>query len=1058
VIADLTLLNDYESLKSIYQRFQENLEDPKEKAEILMKIGDANNFLQKPNEAIENYREALKISVNNNIPAQQILYKFARSLYNVNSSTFALELIKKYSPETIDEVASCDILLLKSEILIEMEEFDEASKIASNVFKASDKIVDIKARTKILAKYRKLRGKIYYYVNEWEKAEKEFKLAYNLYEKILDYEGLAAISNNIGSLAMVKGEWKIAETQFEKSVEFEKKNYNLDGLSVTYSNLGSLFDDKSNYKKSLEYLEKALRIQKLLSDKYKMSNIYNNIGVTYMDNGEYAKAEAAFLQSLQISIDVQQHKNIIANLNNLGALYFRWGNFKAAIDYYQQAVEHSKNDNFDEGLCQSYNNIGELYEKRGDYELAYEFYLKGEDLLNNISDQFMKAELFGNIGSVLTNLHRFKEAYKYLVESFDYFKSLEAIDKIIECSHKQAYYFIKTRNYESSNYHLDKALALSEELDNDNLKGKSYFLKSMLEKDNPKLRQRFLENAIECYVKSYNDFELANVNLEYAELLYEIEDWEQALQILENNRKIIINFESINLLEKNDTFIKDIKVRYEKELKDNKTQEALLGKFYELTNDLNQISDLNLLLEAAINRLVSFANADGGMFCMYHNSNVKDSWEYITSEKVGVRDKDFAVILNVVDETFEKGKNFNVKQPHFAPEYNNIIAFPLSVRNQKKGVISLFTKHGSHYFTENMYNLLSALCNQIVVIVENIAYSNLQKKHDIIREELASPSSFSNIIGKSKKIQDIFNMIEKIKNTDTTVFLEGESGTGKELIARAIHYNSNRKNQQFIAQYCGALPETLLESELFGHVKGSFTGAVHDKKGLFEIADGGTFFLDEIADISLPIQVKLLRFLQEGEIKPVGAVTTKKVDVRVICATNVSLKKKVDSGEFRLDLYYRLNVIKMDIPSLKERRSDIPLLAVHFLDKYCKKIDKKINGITNEAMKLMTSYSWPGNIRQLENEIERAVTLSENDSVIASSDLTEEIIKFQDNTETISFLEKESLKSAVEKLEISMIKRALNEFGWNQTKAAKDLGLSRQGLIKKIHRYQIEKE
>ncbi|MBN1327286.1 MAG: sigma-54-dependent Fis family transcriptional regulator, partial [Candidatus Cloacimonetes bacterium] len=201
----------------------------------------------------------------------------------------------------------------------------------------------------------------------------------------------------------------------------------------------------------------------------------------------------------------------------------------------------------------------------------------------------------------------------------------------------------------------------------------------------------------------------------------------------------------------------------------------------------------------------------------------------------------------------------------------------------------------------------------------------------------------------------------------------------------------------------------------------------------------------------------LLRFLQEGEIKRVGSTKTDKVDVRVICATNVSLKDKVERGEFRLDLFYRLNVIKIEIPSLKERRSDIPLLAVHFLDKYCRKINKKVNGITDETLKYLMNYDWPGNIRQLENEIERAVTLAEDESSIKSSDLSEEIFRFQENTETINLLEKKSLKDAVEKLEKQMILSTLNENGWNQTKTAKELGLSRQGLIKKIQRYKLEK-
>ena len=228
----------------------------------------------------------------------------------------------------------------------------------------------------------------------------------------------------------------------------------------------------------------------------------------------------------------------------------------------------------------------------------------------------------------------------------------------------------------------------------------------------------------------------------------------------------------------------------------------------------------------------------------------------------------------------------------------------------------------------------------------------------------------------------IFEIIEKVKDTPTTVLLEGDSGTGKELIARALHYSSNRAGKAFVAQYCGALPETLLESELFGHVKGSFTGAAYDKKGLFEIADGGTCFLDEIADISQSTQAKLLRFLQEGEVKRVGATKTEKVNVRVLCATNVPLLEKVNNGDFRLDLYYRLNVIRIQVPPLKNRPGDVPLLAIHFLDKYNKRIGKNVSGFTEEAMKILENYDFPGNVRQLENEIERAVTLVEDNTFI----------------------------------------------------------------------------
>jgi two-component system response regulator HydG len=308
----------------------------------------------------------------------------------------------------------------------------------------------------------------------------------------------------------------------------------------------------------------------------------------------------------------------------------------------------------------------------------------------------------------------------------------------------------------------------------------------------------------------------------------------------------------------------------------------------------------------------------------------------------------------------------------------------------------------------------------------------------------------AHIIGRSPRIQRIFRFVSKIAPTESSVLLTGESGTGKELLARSIHFQSHRSSRPFLAINCGALPENLLESELFGHVRGAFTGASLDKKGLFEQADGGTLFLDEVGDLALPSQVKLLRALQEGEVRRVGSNTSVRVDVRILSATNRDLRKAMEAGAFREDLYYRLNVFQIEIPPLRERREDIPLLAAYFLEKIAGKMKKVLRGFSPDAQLLLMRYPYPGNVRELENAIQRAVALAEGD-VIRPEDLPPRMREIE--TKRL-----EGPKTATEiqdgltlaEVEAIYIRRALEQAGDNVSQAAKSLGISRSTLWRKM--------
>jgi two-component system NtrC family response regulator len=328
------------------------------------------------------------------------------------------------------------------------------------------------------------------------------------------------------------------------------------------------------------------------------------------------------------------------------------------------------------------------------------------------------------------------------------------------------------------------------------------------------------------------------------------------------------------------------------------------------------------------------------------------------------------------------------------------------------------------------------------------------------RELAAQPSitaGFDGIVFESQKMQTVFNMVQKVAPTDSNVLIVGESGTGKELVARAIHTLSKRKEGKFFAVDCAALSGTLLESELFGHVKGAFTGAIQDKPGVFEVANHGTVFLDEICNISVEVQAKLLRFLQEREFMPVGAREVKGVDVRLLFATNRDLKEMVAEGGLREDFYYRIYVYPITVPSLRERKSDISLLAYHFLKKYSKDFGKPILSIARNAMEALCDYAWPGNVRQLENVIQAAIIASDTD-ILTSQDLPEfgepqEVPYFPPRTnEELKSLKKELRAKTVEKVERDFLLHALRRNEGNVTRAAKDVGMQRsnfQGLMRK---------
>jgi len=374
----------------------------------------------------------------------------------------------------------------------------------------------------------------------------------------------------------------------------------------------------------------------------------------------------------------------------------------------------------------------------------------------------------------------------------------------------------------------------------------------------------------------------------------------------------------------------------------------------------------------------------------------------------------------------------------------------LTVQSSLQDKINSLNRGADDYLTKPFINEELLAKVRVMLRIKDL-HDELRREKDknvLLTQALEKRYSFANILGKNTRMQEIFELISDIADTDSTVLIQGESGTGKELFARAIHFNSHRKNKPFIVANCSAYSQNLLESELFGHEKGSFTGAIRRKIGRFEMAQGGTIFLDEIGEVSPPTQIMLLRVVQDHRIERVGGEETLEVDVRVIAATNKNLTEEMKKGTFREDLYYRLNVIPIFVPPLRERKDDIPLLVSHFLQKFSQERGKEIKSFSPEVMEILLAHSWPGNVRELENVIDHAIIIAKQDKIL-TKDLPQFLLQKPLPTQELTTLQD---------YEKNLILKTLKETNWNKHKASKRLNINRSTFYGKMKRYGLEKE
>lgn len=484
-----------------------------------------------------------------------------------------------------------------------------------------------------------------------------------------------------------------------------------------------------------------------------------------------------------------------------------------------------------------------------------------------------------------------------------------------------------------------------------------------------------------------------------------------------------------------------------------------LSALMKVCTTINSIRGLDDLLERLLELLFEVVPAQRAAILLTNEGSFETSLVF-GLDRVRGKDQTVNVSRTIVQQVLRDGVALLASdapseaqiatESLIATRAHSVMCVPLMLFDRKLGVLYLDTTLVQDQFDKDHLQLVAAISGVAAVAIENARqFEWLETENERL---LADVNIEHNMVGEGPAMQRIYHFISKVAPTDSTVLISGESGTGKELAARAIHRNSKRAHKPFMAVNCAALTESLLESELFGHEKGSFTGAIAQKKGRLEVADGGTVFLDEIGELTAPLQVKLLRVLQEREFERVGGTTTIKVDLRILAATNKNLEEAIESAEFRQDLYYRLNVVSLEMPSLRERREDIMLLATYFADKYATKCNRKLNGFSAETRACLTSYDWPGNVRELENAIERAIVLGTTD-LILPEDLPEAVLESElSPTSTLRYHE------AVTQKKKQIILDAMAQANGNYTGAAKLLGVHPNYLHRLIRNLNIKNQ
>ncbi|MEW5807058.1 MAG: sigma 54-interacting transcriptional regulator [Acidobacteriota bacterium] len=921
---------------------------------------------------------------------------------------------------------------------------------------------------------------------EYRDSIRYFEEAERIARESGDEKNAVAPVEGIAMSLEIQGKIEAAIQKYHEALDIASRSGNILAEANIKTNLGSLYSRIGNNEKSFPLFEDAIRVYSRLRAMEGIISNLHNLSTLYLHQGQYQKALDSASESLKIALKVGKKDLIAISYNLIGGIHLKLGDIENARVNLEEAKNIMRNIKSIKWLSSFLIDLGELNLFREDFERAK----------RNLQEACFIARKIGNKMIESTGFLRLAEA---CLGEKDFGKSIKAVNKAFELAEesmlkkelsdaqllmarveieKPGGDILKAENLASSALEAYRELKETERLWQAN-----YILGRIF------MRRGRHAEAIELFRRTHRFLEGIRSMLP--------DKWRRTFLNDPRRREFYYEWEKLKGKEKEEAAVKLERegIGHAAEFSIIKRKADNLSRLMEINKKINSTLDLNELLETIIQTAIDLTAAERGFLILVEDGKMK--FEVARSvDGTTLKKPEYDISKSIAEKVMEEGTpliSIDAQEDDRFIQYvsvhalklRSVIAMPLRSKGKIIGSIYLDSRLGKGVFTHDHLELLSLFSDQAGIALENARlYDELElKKKDIevlnrelektvhaqrseiedIKVELQEKQStleiryrYGNIVGMSPKMKAIYEIIDRVADSKIPVLIYGESGTGKELIARAIHYNSIRKKNRFFTVNCAALTETLLESELFGYRKGAFTGADKDKKGFFEIASGGTILLDEVGDMSLSMQSKLLRVLQDGEILPVGGKDIIKVDVRIISATNKNLKGLIERGAFREDLYFRLNVANIQLPPLRERKEDISLLIEHFLSKFSEEEKKPRKSIDGAAIKLLAAYDWPGNIRELEHEITKIATFCKGE-VITEKDVRK-YSTFYKEEEMVARIER-SKKIAdmdtLEDMEKKHILEVLDATENNKSKTAEILGIDRATLFRKLKKYGI---